>query len=136
MMPREIEVDYYKEEDRICVQSARLILNNKGFDCGRTKMNADFYNLLQTESHPEIVLALNNIYAIKKGSAHAEVAIIIAGKQGYYDVSVTLENSDGLIVTGQLQLNIKDFDLEPPSRLLGLVVVRENVDIDFNLHIR
>lgn len=137
MMPREIEVDYYREDGRIWVQSAKLILDNKGFDCGKTKMNTDFYVLLQTESHPEIVLVLKSIYRIKTDSAHAEVDIIIAGKQGSYDIPVTIQNSNGLkVVAGQLKLNIKDFNLDPPSRLFGLVVVQENVDINFNLHIR
>jgi hypothetical protein len=39
-------------------------------------------------------------------------------------------------VKGQLKLNIKDFKLKSPKKLLGMVVVNDNVEISFNLFLQ
>ena len=38
--------------------------------------------------------------------------------------------------TGKLKLDITDFGLEPPKKLLGLLVVKKEVDIDFRINLK
>ena len=59
----------------------------------------------------------------------------IAGVEKEYLVPVIF-NSNTNNVKGQLKLNIKDFKLKSPKKLLGMVVVNDNVDINFNLFLQ
>ncbi len=34
---------------------------------------------------------------------------------------------------GILKLDIKDFDLEPPKKLFGMIVVKDEIEINFDL---
>ena len=40
---------------------------------------------------------------------------------------------ENLMINGKLKLNIKDFSLEPPKKMLGLIVVSEIIEINFKL---
>ena len=59
----------------------------------------------------------------------------IAGVEKEYLVPVIF-NSNTNNVKGQLKLNIKDFKLKSPKKLLGMVVVNDNVEINFNLFLQ
>ena len=59
----------------------------------------------------------------------------IAGIEKEYLVPVIF-NTNTNNVKGQLKLNIKDFKLKSPKKLLGMVVVNDHVDINFNLFLQ
>jgi hypothetical protein len=59
----------------------------------------------------------------------------IAGVEKEYLVPVTYNQTTNN-VKGHLKLNIKDFKLKSPKKLLGMVVVNENVEINFNLFLQ
>lgn len=59
----------------------------------------------------------------------------IAGVEKEYLVPVIF-NTNTNNVKGQLKLNIKDFKLKSPKKLLGMVVVNDHVDINFNLFLQ
>ncbi len=130
------EVTYAQTGNEIKFTGAVLVLRNKGFDCGSKGINRDFHDLLQTDDHPRILLELNNVTLSSPSQGVATVAITIAGKKRAYKVPVTVKNGVIAEFKGNLHLNIKDYGLEAPKKLFGMIVVKDEIDIDFNLLVK
>jgi polyisoprenoid-binding protein YceI len=94
----------------------------------------DFKTILKAEEYPHIVINVKEINTIKE-SITTKIGVKIAGIEKEYTVPVTY-NQNTSNVKGQLRLNIKDFKLKSPKKLLGMVVVNDNVDIHFNLFLQ
>lgn len=132
-----IPLSFVLKEDRLIFEKALLMLDNSCFDCGSRAINKDFMDLLKSEEYPKIVLELKEI---KKDSrtnniVHALIEIVIAGESKSYFTPVKLKGDKILNVTGTLNLNICDFNLEPPKKALGLIVVSDIIKINFDLEV-
>ena len=133
MLPTNCAVTYSEKGDVIAFSNAILVLNNRGFDCGNKQINKDFHALLQTGEHPSIELELKKILLKSATSAIASVSIRIAGNEKLYDLPVKLLSSPVTCFEGSLKLDIKEFGLEPPKKAFGLIKVKEDIVISFNL---
>ncbi len=91
--------------------------------------------MLKTSEYPEIFLELKKLSMESSEKAIAEVLISIAGKTETYKVPVEITEGPVSQYTGNLVLNIKDFNLEPPKKMLGLIVVKDDIEISFCLNV-
>lgn len=130
-----IRIHYEKEHDIIKFEKSVLILENNGFDCGGKGINKDFHGLLQSDIYPRISLTLKqiNLKSHKKNMADALIDIEIAGLTRSYHMETTFQNVENWLISGKLKLNIKDFKLEAPKKMFGLVVVSDEIEISFKL---
>lgn len=127
---------YYKVIDnKLVFEKAKLVLNNDCFDCGHKGMNKDFLALLKSEEYPEILLELKEIVQNLENPSEVKAAIKLhlAGKSKLYYVPIQLKEDENISVSGNLKLNISDFDLEAPKKALGLIVVSEDIEIRFDM---
>ncbi|HUH28114.1 YceI family protein [Gelidibacter sp.] len=130
-----IRIHYEKEQDIIKFEKSVIILENNGFDCGGKGINKDFHGLLQSDIYPRISLTLKqiNLKSDKKNMADALIDIEIAGLTKSYHMETTFQNMENWLISGKLKLNIKDFKLEAPKKMFGLVVVSDEIEISFKL---
>lgn len=130
-----IPLYYQIKDNKLVFDQAKLVLDNQCFDCGSKAINKDFNKLLKTETYPEIKLHLKEINKTnkKENTVTAKVEIFIAGKTQSYTLPVTIKDKQALCVYGKLKLNITDFGLEAPKKALGLIVVSNEIEINFNL---
>jgi hypothetical protein len=135
-LERKQKIRYKKQGEKIIFKNTVLRLDNQYFDCGHRAINRDFHELLQTEKYPEILLELKEIILKSPELAHAVADITIAGKTNTYTLPVVISNSSGESFVGKLKLDINDFNLKPPKKFLGLIVVKEDIEISFNLRIK
>lgn len=132
-----IPVSFHIEDDGMVFNKTVLVLDNSCFDCGNKGINKDFQKLLKTEIHPQIFLYLEKIVKTKNDACvQAFVDIEIAGIKKSYKIPVTVKNKESLIISGIANLNLSDFNLEAPKKVLGLIVVNDEIDIDFQLKIK
>ncbi|MDT0689268.1 YceI family protein [Salegentibacter sp. F188] len=117
-------------------KNAILSLNTKGFDCGSAPINRDFHKLIQSDKHPQILIELLEVRLQKAGSANAVVNITIAGTRKEHTFPVEFTAGAVSNIKGILMLDIKDFKLEPPKKLFGMIVVKDEIEIDFDLSIQ
>ncbi|WP_027127050.1 YceI family protein [Gelidibacter mesophilus] len=133
-----IKIQYENFDDLIKFEESMLILENNGFDCGGKGINSDFHDLLQSEVYPEIILRLKEI-KLKPNQEHSAVALVeieIAGLKHDYHMETKFYKEQDWLISGRLKLNIKDFDLIAPKKMFGLVVVSDEIEINFNLAIK
>jgi hypothetical protein len=135
MIPSAKKVKVTENEGQLLFENAILTLNNKGFDCGSKGINKDFHALIKTEEYPSIMLELNKLTINSPQDAIADVQISIAGKKKTYKFPVVIIDGEIPQYRGNLTLNINDFNLEPPKKMFGLIVVKEDIDINFNLNV-
>lgn len=124
---------YKINKSNIVFENAVLNLDNKGFDCGNKGINRDFRDLIKSDQYPEIILTLKEIDLENPELAKAKVIICIAGIEKKYQVPVEISKGKVPHFKGKINLNIRDFKLEPPKKALGLIVVKEEIEVNFNL---
>lgn len=132
-----IPVYFQNENGKMVFEETHLVLNTRCFDCGNKHMNQDFYDLLKADVYPEVVLNLRSVSLDTNTSdtVNATVDINISGVMNSYKIPLKIDQKDKMIVTGTLELNINDFNIEAPRKALGLIVVSEFIKIDLNLNI-
>ncbi|MDO5509686.1 MAG: hypothetical protein Q4F57_03210 [Weeksellaceae bacterium] len=102
------------------------------FDCGNRNINRDFNELIQSSTHPNVVIDVLYIY---EDMAH--MIITIAGKSRTYSAKIT-HSGQGANIRGRghIDLKLSDFNLSAPRKMLGLVVIRDDLRIQVDLHLQ
>lgn len=127
------DVVYQKNGASINFTNAILFLQNKGFDCGSRGINKDFHEMLNTKEYPNITLELTDIIFKQDEKATAKVLITISGIKRGYSLPIEVFSSPTNRFVGSLKLNINDFNLKPPTKMFGLIEIKDEIDINFDL---
>ncbi|MBO2543226.1 YceI family protein [Salegentibacter sp. BDJ18] len=130
------KVHYTEKGEILHFKNSVLPLENVNFDCGNRKINKDFHELLKSKEHPEILLKLKKIDMSEEGNSIVTIGFTIAGVNKDYKFPVEITRDKQLCFDGKLKLNIKDFNLEAPSKIFGLIVLDEVIEINFNLNVK
>lgn len=107
-------------------------------DCGNGTMNAHMLKSLKAREHPVISFRLDS-YELSRSAEQTTGALTgalsIGGVERPVVLPVVLQNAgDGALrVLGTHDLNMRDFNLVPPSLMLGTLKVRERVKVGFDL---
>lgn len=102
-------------------------------------MDKKTYDALKSEQHPDIIFTLKNSpVASVEGVEFTIVAkgdLTIAGvtKNVEFPVSGKQLSEDRLSFKGAYKLNMKDYEMSPPSAMFGQIVTGEEVEIRFEL---
>ena len=130
----DLQVSIARNNNKILLDGAKIAIKSTGFDCAHKMITKDFKSILKVDEYPHIVINVKEINTAKENIT-AKLNVKIAGVEKEYLVPVIF-NSNTNNVKGLLKLNIKDFKLKSPKKLLGMVVVNDNVDINFNLFLQ
>ena len=116
----------------------------QSFETDNPQMKQDFLDLVKEKQYPTMTISVRNFYILhtnnfnncvkKKGTAI--VAITLGGITKLYSIQFIINGKDkAFSIEGHQTLNIRDFNLEPPTKFFGLVQVKETIEIDFNLNV-
>ncbi|MEO2072861.1 MAG: YceI family protein [Zunongwangia sp.] len=132
-LPEKLITKFERNQQKFIFKNTSLKLNAKAFDCGSRPINRDFEALIKAEKYPFIYLNLKELKLQSQNSALISLNIEIAGIKKLYKVPVKIDNSKSNY-TGIIHLNIDDFKLEPPKKVFGLIKVKKEIQIDFDLY--
>lgn len=132
-LERKKKLSYMTDGKKIYFKNAVLNLRNEGFNCGHKAIDKDFHLLLKTKEYPKVILEMVSFTLKEDQKGEAEVIIEIAGIRKKYILPVSLRPSPINRFVGKLRLNIRDFDLKPQKKLMGLIVIKEEIEITFDL---
>lgn len=113
----------------------------EGLDCGKRRMNRDLYETLRSKSHPQISFQYVSTESMTYLDETDRYELIVNGRltvAGHTnDIQFPLDAEvleDGMIrATGKTDLKMTDYNVEPPSALLGLVRVDNELIVHFEL---
>ena len=133
----EIKIGYKELENSIQFNSATIQLPNIEFHCGGKAINKDFRKLLRTDEYPKITLSLKEISKQNETSEfiNATLSITICNISKDYKIPVKIIKGNEIYVQGLLPIDITDFNLEAPKKMLGMVKVSPEIEIEFALKI-
>lgn len=132
LLQREQQVKIVPKENQLFFINTNLSLPSLYFDCGNRGINRDFKDLVKADEFPEISIRLLDIDDRTKENITARVLITIAGEAKIYSFPVNFD-SDLEVISGKWTLSIKDFNLEPPKKAFGIIVIKEEIEISFQL---
>ena len=112
------------------------------FDCHRKAMTKDLLKTLKADQHPHmkikfISFSQRPIDLKPNEKMTGKVEIELAGVKRQFEVQYQLNRSksQSLELLGTRQLHFSDFDLKPPSKLGGTIKVKNELEVEFILHL-
>ncbi len=133
-----IPVSFESNNKIMVFQSTVLELKSDCFDCGHKAINKDFNKLLKTDLYPNIKLKLVAIEKTSefKNTYNAKVEINIADVANSYTFPVQVTKNEDIHIIGDLSIDLRDYQLEAPKKMMGLIVVDPDVVVNFNLYLK
>ena len=141
---------YYRiTEDSGLIQFERsgIALRVDQLDCGNRMMNKDLRKTLQSEEFPFITIELlqaSNPRCPDLNSCTDWTAFLVTTSvtigcntvMKNFEAQVRSDGQNGLRVYGDIALCLSDFEITAPVAMLGLVKVRDQLQVGFDLEIQ
>lgn len=115
-------------------------LEAASFDCGMAMMTSDFSKTIKAKDYPFIGIEFKSFervpsYACREEKFKGIMAIHLSGTSRVFELDCTMETKpNGLIhLKGLRQFTFSDFKLIPPKRMMGMVTVQEELEVNFHL---
>lgn len=113
----------------------------KSLKSGKSKLDKTAYEALKADQHPQVRFYMNDATISDAGKGTYQVkgtgTLTIAGVSRELNVEANCrQNGENLSCTGTQQLNMTDFNIEPPSFMFGAMQTGEIVDINYNLQLK
>lgn len=106
-----------------------IILKVSDFDCGNRMMTKDFQKILNAEKYPEMSIKFINFTKTKKNFV-AVVEVKMMDQSRRYNVEFALDNNK---MTGHKNVKFSDFNITPPKKMGGMIVVKDDLNLTFSL---
>ena len=135
-----------EENNNIIFKNTSLKIKIKELDCGAKAINKDLHKTLQADTYPAITIQLlkvknedcRNLDNCQEWTnITASTLITIANESRKVDMPIHVKkNQSGhYLISGMCTLMLKDFGIEPPTALMGLIKVKNQIDINFHLEV-
>ena len=123
------------------VKRAALEVPVRSLDCGIGLQNAHLFETLNATTHPSIAFVLSD-YALENSGRERVVrmngALRIAGVERNVVVhgKVIRAGNGQLMLSGDREVDVQDFGIQPPKRFFGLLRVKKEVTVHFLVTVR
>lgn len=130
-----------KRDGLPAVRSAALEVPVRSLNCGIRLQNAHLFEALDATNQPAISFSLAD-YVVDRSEPGSNVRmqglLRIAGTERSMVLHGTVSrNAAGqLILRGQREIDMRDFGIKPPRRFFGLLRVRNEVTVHFEVAVR
>ena len=109
--------------------------------CKNVKLLADFYDLVQADEYPEVLIRIDlqdfNRLISENKNTPVSLFITLAGvtRKIKTNSSYIQHMSGEKVMTGHVTLSLTDFSLKPPKKIFGLIRLNNLVNINFSISI-
>ncbi len=140
LLGKSITMTATQNQNKLYLSQNQLAIQVKNFSSDNPMALRDFMKLIKSDAYPAIKAQLNYIETApgnekdiySKGNAF--VNITITGVTQQYSIPVSSnKHGDYISVVGGKKISIRDFGLEPPVEMMGLIKVSEWISIDFRM---
>lgn len=106
-----------------------IALKVDDFDCRNRIMTSDFQKTLSAEDHPYLHVKFLSLDK-SKTVYNAQIEVKMIDKSKIYNVTLCLQNGK---LTGKRSVKFSDFDILPPKKMGGMIVVKDDLNLVFAL---
>lgn len=133
--------DSEDNEAKNLVEAFSITIPVESLESGKRKMNRKMYDALKKDDHPEIMFFLksaeltDNNQSAQSFTLNATGNLNIAGslQEVTFPVKATRVDESSFRFEGSYSLNMKDYQVDPPSAVFGTIKSGEEVTIVFNI---
>lgn len=125
------------------VDKLEVVVPIEEMDGGRSRMNRDLKEALRSEEYPEIKFTWSELEFENSGenngkTAHVKGSLSVAGvtRDIEFRAEMNLVDQSRLQSSGSVEINMKDYDIDPPRALLGTIRTGEMIEIIFELELK
>lgn len=116
----------------------RIIIPAYKFSASNHRMLNDFYEMIDAEDHPNILIDINTAQLQHPGdnssdSTYISAKISIAGTSHNYLIPCIFSKNfrSESMLTGKMEIALTDFNITPPIKAFGAIKVKNRVFINF-----
>ncbi|MBL7974914.1 MAG: YceI family protein [Candidatus Kapabacteria bacterium] len=140
---RSIKVAFSDDLKTIRFTNSYFKIRTQSLDCNNSRMNKDLCEALKSSEYPDIKIELKDakLQSTTPGSdgwlsikVNASMTITNVTKDIVLDVKGKKTSDEKFRFVCQKEILLTDYNIEPPTALLGLVKVRNNIKINFDLY--
>jgi hypothetical protein len=120
-------------------ESSRITIPVREFKCSNKTAYRDFLTLIKADQNPYLEIYIpdnsNVVYNKEDSVVLKGVSIIVAGTSKKYDLfcRIIKDGDQNRILNGTTGIKLTDLGILPPVRLLGLVRVKNEILINFEI---
>jgi hypothetical protein len=118
-----------------------MVIPVSSFECGNDLITRDFQETLKVNEYPELTIRFVSIddraTVLQAGAVTGKVEITLAGTTRVYSVLYRAASNgrNTFSLTGKQAVCFSDFNLEAPRKMMGLIKVQDNLEVEFQLHL-
>lgn len=114
--------------------NVQITIPVKSIKSGKNGMDSKTYEALNADKTPSIQFQLNDIKSVEAGKITATGVLTIAGTSKPVTVTGDYEmQGNQIVIKGSQKLNMKNFNVSPPTAMFGAIKAGEEVTIDYEL---
>lgn len=142
---RKIDFSHDEHKTTIHFSNAILKLPVASLDCGNVVMNSNLCRTLKSDDYPFIIVELKEVRSKDGGTINltnltqliAKVELTLAGVRKTKEIRFSgKQTAPGhFYFNGLHNLSLKEYNLETPAALFGLIKVGDDIGVRFNLTI-
>ena len=126
----------FTTKDTVYLNSIRKNIFNteikmSNFDCGNKIMTKDLQGTVKIKQFPNSTVCIRDIRQVGK-NYKCNLNFLITNKILRYKDFILYNSADK--IQGSLNLKFSDIELEPPTKMAGLIKVKDNLIINFSLY--
>ncbi len=106
-----------------------IILKVEDFDCRNKIMTSDFQKTLAAEEYPYLSIRFISINKTPK-IYNAQIEVKMMNRSKIYNITFCSENGK---LTGKRIVKFSDFNIKPPKKMGGIIVVKDELNLVFAL---
>lgn len=134
-------IEYEQNGTETIMLRNSLVLPVADFDCGIEAITNDFLEALNHKKYPNLEIHFMSLDGIDGADGQAQVRgkvnILLSGMSKTYDITFNSSFNNGtLLLTGRQPALFKDFGLTPPRKMMGMIQVKEDLDVEFYIKLR
>ncbi|MES2179085.1 MAG: YceI family protein [Gemmatimonadota bacterium] len=122
------------------VKTVDVTVPSEKLDCGNGTMNDHMKKALKVGDFPSVAFHVSTYDVAKSSEGIAGTltgTLTLGGVKKTISIPATATDANGALhVVGSYELNMKDYDLTPPSLMFGRIKVRELVNVKFDLFLK
>ncbi len=123
-----------EEDSLISISDLQFNVVVDGIKSGKGGMDSKTYDALDKKKYPNITFVLSEVTSINDSSLSATGDLTISGvtKSIQMDVEYEIQPDGSVLFKGTQNINMRDYDVDPPKAMFGAIKAGEEVDVIFD----